>query len=304
MGKTTSETKKAKSGKTDKAESGTSSKNSSPSSPTKADKKKTDKKKTDKKKDQTSDDDDESGHESGSDSEEDTGEADTISESDVTAANQVTSLARLSLNVIKLRKRMLAWFDNLGKQKPMLRHYPHVYVTSVIEQLSVYIMKRSMKETKTDQMGVFNISERAIGQAVNNTPMLRQYYSYATDRYDAEHDYRSESIILPDELDKILESLNAKYLIKPKALNLLCYLINYFFNDVMRMSCGLQRYKTNNVLNASTMSISMELALREKFAQIFDEAALDCVKRVEDAPKPKKAKKPASGDKTTSSKKK
>jgi hypothetical protein len=148
---------------------------------------------------------------------------------------KIDKIARLHVPANKIKKQMLAYWKVKGCTKlPSLRDQIHIYMASIIEDVTVMLAKSAVAHSKKNSMGLYTITDTNINMAIRESDDLRNLFLLALCKYDKDTDYMSGSILTGDDLAYVLTSLDDEYQFGEHGQNLACYLINSFFNLLMK----------------------------------------------------------------------
>lgn len=147
----------------------------------------------------------------------------------------IDKIAKLHVPANKIKKHMLAYWKVKGGKPPSLRDQIHVYMASIVEDTTLLVVNSSIVHSKKNSLGVYTITDTNICTAVNTNDALTNLFLIALRKYDPDTDYMTSSILTGDELSYILTSLDNEHQFGERGQNLMCYLINSFFNSLMKV---------------------------------------------------------------------
>jgi hypothetical protein len=199
--------------------------------------------------------------------------------------SKIDKIARLHVPANKIKKNMLAYWKIDNEDPPSLRDQVHIAVASIIEDMTIMTLKTAMPYSKKNNFGRRTVSDRNIVTAIDENQLLRKLFKVAMESYNADHNYIENSILNGDELNYTLSSLDDVYQFGEKALNMMCYIINSFFND--HIMAGLKAVKKN--MEPKGMSIKnrmlntvLDLHINRTILKPMKNKAMECVRKVEE----------------------
>lgn len=147
---------------------------------------------------------------------------------------KIDKIAKLHVPANKIKKQMLAYWKVKGGKPPSLRDQIHIYMASIIEDVTIMLAKSAVAHSKKNSMGLYTVTDTNINMAIRENDDLRNLFLLALCKYDKDTDYMTGSILTGDDLAYVLTSLDDEYQFGEHGQNLACYLINSFFNLLMK----------------------------------------------------------------------
>jgi hypothetical protein len=199
--------------------------------------------------------------------------------------NQITRHAKLKLNALIVKKRMLSYCDSMGAGKPKLREHPYVYMASILEDVIKTLYESACRNAvNKSKMGMLIVSERAVGLAIKNDRRLRAALEGYMYYYNSETDYVSTSIVTKDDIESVIVGIedSDSYEFADLGKNLFTYMVNSLFNKLMHDAILFKNYikKQTTVLNTRTIEFAIDVQSCPKLFDTIKETAAAKVKKV------------------------
>jgi hypothetical protein len=211
-------------------------------------------------------------------------------------SNKTTKDAELILNVNKTKKKIYQYYKNFKLEAPLFRGgaATYVFLTSMIEQLIVKIIKNASKDVNENKDGVKEITRNKIISTVKANLTTNIIFHEANLCYNSATDYSEGNIMRNKDLDKILIDYfdDEDTILTPQAAMYIKYITAYCIDTCINLLAIIKQ-------NSSAKSIVLDQVVDA--TRIFTKGlfkglkvkAYECVEKTkkDDDDKPKKKKK-------------
>lgn len=172
---------------------------------------------------------------------------------------KITELAKLSWNVMSVRKMMLNYYTINNFERPMFRK-ADVAMTAFLQQLIKIIISSLVKFTSVDKMGMRNISVTNIKIALQIDKELNKYFLERYEHFRYSHSY--ELKITDSEFYSIVKQINGTHQrikFTPKAKNFIHFMILTAFEDIMSVSLLFNKHAKNKSFHGRTIKYAIKM---------------------------------------------
>jgi hypothetical protein len=196
--------------------------------------------------------------------------------------------AGISIPNTKLRRLMSAYWEKDGldgdDKPPSMRNNIHFFMASILGDLVLLLGAASQGSAKKNDMHVKTIEEADLRASIREDSVLRRLFHALLDFYNPSTHYAEHSVLGGLELNHILSNSSKRLQFGPSGRNLVCFLINEFFNESMAALRSIKEelFETRTSVNSSMLRAVFRVFMQRKSIERLWKAAGERIKNLEE----------------------
>lgn len=143
------------------------------------------------------------------------------------------NLSGLFFNINTITRNMNEWFKTQGIEKRPNYNNTPVAITSALEYMTKEIIDNALLYTKIDRSDMKRVPRGVIICSLSANKELMEYFERYLRIFDKSRMYCNHIPIPKKEIKQYLESIDNKILLSEKANNLLYFLMDCFYSDLL-----------------------------------------------------------------------
>lgn len=176
--------------------------------------------------------------------------------------NKLTEAAGLTFNVNGVKKGIAEYFATNGEDVPMLKKI-HIALAAAIESTCRHLCRNVCTITRIDKSGMRTVTRPLLRLSVQTNRELSSFFDpIINNTFVKNRGYIKELPVTKDEIKEVIDSVNEKLNFKPKAFNLLCFMLVEVFNTLLADSTMLIEYAKKKSLDDRSVEFAARMLFR------------------------------------------